>query len=216
MKKPTMIIGRKQLVLSALTLVLGAAVYLNYALSGGAGLMPAELLKDSVTAGTPAEADDLAGYGTAEMVSATPTQADYFAQARLDKQNSRDYAVQTLQSIIGGGDLSNDEMVTNAIDAVSLSKQMKSESVIESLILSQGFADCVVYLDGETAKIVVESDGLAPAQAAAIKEIVLTESDVPAEGIRIFEVAAGTVNPPADTEAEADGAQPEDEASEAE
>ncbi len=29
MKKPTMIIGRKQIVLSALTLVLGAAVYLN-------------------------------------------------------------------------------------------------------------------------------------------------------------------------------------------
>lgn len=197
MKKPTMIIGRKQLVLSALTLVLGAAVYLNYALSGGTGLMPAELLKDSVSADVPAEADDLANYGTAEMVSASPTQADYFAQARLDKQNSRDYAVQTLQSIIGGGDLSNDEMVTNAIDAVSLSKQMKSESVIESLILSQGFPDCVVYLDGETAKIVVESDGLEPAQAAAIKEIVLTESDVPAEGIRIFEVAAGAAVPPA-------------------
>ena len=124
------------------------------------------------------------------MVNAVPAQADYFAQARLDKQSSRDYAIQTLQSIIGGGDLSNDEMVTNAIDAVSLSKQMKSEAVIESLILSQGYRDCVVYLDGDTAKVVVESDGLDAAQAAAIKEIVLTESEVPAEGIRIFEVAA--------------------------
>lgn len=191
MKKPTMIIGKKQLVLSALTLVLGAAVYLNYALSGGTGLVPAELTNGAAEVGAAADADDLASYGTAEMVNAAPSQADYFAQARLDKQNSRDHAVQTLQSIIGGGDLSNDEMVTNAIDAVSLSQQMKSESVIESLILSQGFSDCVVYLDGETAKIVVESDGLEPAQAAAIKEIVLTESEVPAEGIRIFEVAAG-------------------------
>ena len=41
MKKPTMIIGRKQIVLSALTLVLGAAVYLNYVLAGGNGLLPA-------------------------------------------------------------------------------------------------------------------------------------------------------------------------------
>ena len=184
MKKPTMIIGKKQLVLSALTLVLGAAVYLNYTLSGGTGLMPAELTKDTAAA---AGAEDLSDYGTAEMVSASPTQADYFAQARLDKQTSRDTAVQTLQSIIGGGDLSNDEMVMNAIDAVSLSKQMKSESVIENLILSQGFSDCVVYLDGDTAKVVVETEGLQPEQAAAIKEIILTESDVPPEGIRILE-----------------------------
>ncbi len=191
MKKPSMIIGKKQLVLSALTLVLGAAVYLNYVLAGGNGLIPAESFRgDAEQAASPAAADDLLDYGTAEMVNAVPAQADYFAQARLDKQSSRDYAVQTLQSIIGGGDLSNDEMVTNAIDAVSLSKQMKSEAVIESLILSQGYRDCVVYLDGDTAKVVVESDGLDAAQAAAIKEIVLTESEVPAEGIRIFEVAA--------------------------
>ena len=138
MKKPTMIIGRKQIVLSALTLVLGAAVYLNYVLADGNGLFPAGFSAAPAELGAAAEPDDLASYGTAEMVSATPSQADYFAQARLDKQTSRDYAVQTLQSIIGGGDLSNDEMVTNAIDAVSISKQMKSESVIESLILSQG------------------------------------------------------------------------------
>ena len=194
MKKPVMIIGRKQIVLSALTLVLGAAVYLNYALAGGKGLIPSDLsaVPSAADAAAGAEADDLASYGTAEMVNATPGQADFFAQARLDKQTSRDYAVQTLQSIIGGGDLSNDEMVTNAINAVSISEQMKSESVIESLILSQGFRDCVVYLDGSSAKVVVESDGLEPSQAAAIKEIILAESDVPAEGIRILEVSAGT------------------------
>lgn len=199
MKKPTMIIGKKQLVLSGLTLILGAAVYLNYVLADGTGLMEADLMRgDTSPADVQAEADDLANYGTAEMVNATPSQADYFAQARLDKQTSRDNAVQTLQSIIGGGDLSNDEMVTNAIDAVNLSKLMESENVIESLILSQGFSDCVVYLAADSAKVVVESEGLDAAQAAAIKEIILTESDVPAEGIRIFEVAAGTS---ADTDA---------------
>ncbi|MBR6107055.1 MAG: SpoIIIAH-like family protein [Oscillospiraceae bacterium] len=191
MKKPAVIIGKKQLILSALTLVLGAAVYLNYVLAGGSGLLPSKTSSGSLTAEEPAAApaDDLAEYGTAEMVSATPTGADYFAQARLDKQSSRDRAVQTLQSIIGGGDLSNDEMVTNAIDAVNMSKMIESENVIESLILSQGYSDCVVYLDGETAKVVVESSGLDAAQAAAIKDIILTEADVPAEGIRIFEVA---------------------------
>ena len=38
MKKPSLIIGRKQLILSVLTLILGTAVYLNYVLGGGNGL----------------------------------------------------------------------------------------------------------------------------------------------------------------------------------
>ena len=191
MKKPTFIIGRKQLILSVLTLILGVAVYLNYIL-GGKGLITADPGKpvQGQVQETASLNDDPAGYGKAEMVSAKPDQADFFAQARLDKQTSRDHAVQTLQSIIGGGDLSNDEMVTNAIDAVSISRLIEQENVIESLILSQGFADCVVYLDGQSAKVVVESEGLTPAQAAAIKEIILSEAEVPAEGIRIFEVAA--------------------------
>ena len=127
------------------------------------------------------------------VANVTPTKADYFAQARMDKQVSRDTAVQTLQSIIGGGDLTQDEMVTQAIDAVSLSKLVESESVIENLILSQGYSDCVVYLDEKSAKVVVETDWLDAPHAAAIKEIILTETEVPAEGIRIFEVAAGGV-----------------------
>lgn len=191
MKKPTVIIGKKQILLSGLTLLLGGAVYLNYVLADGNGLLDPSLLRTDPDAAAAADADDLAGYGTAEMVSASPSKADYFAQARLDRQSSRDYAVQTLQSILGGGDLSRDEMVTNAIDAVNLSRQTEKESIIENLILSQGFSDCVVYLDGQTAKVVVESSGLVPEQAAAIKEIVLSESDVAAEGIRIFEVASG-------------------------
>jgi len=49
----------------------------------------------------------------------------------------------------------------------------------------------VVYLDGNGAKVVVESDGLNASQAAAIKDIILSEAEVAAEGIRIFEVASG-------------------------
>lgn len=193
MKKPSLIIGRKQLILSVLTLILGTAVYLNYVLGGGNGLNPLkspDTVSEEAAQNAAAPADDISAYGNAEMVNASLDKADYFAQARLDRQTSRDNAVQTLQSIIGGGDLSRDEMVTNAIDAVSISQLIKSENVIESLILSQGFSDCVVYLDGQTAKVVVESDGLSAPQAAAIKDIILSEADIPAEGIRIFEVGS--------------------------
>jgi stage III sporulation protein AH len=102
--------------------------------------------------------------------------------------NGRDEAVQTLQTIIGGGDISESEMVVNALDAVQVSKLIESEGNIESLVRAQGFEDCVAYLDGETAKVVVKTDGLNKSQAASIKDIILGETQVPAENIRIFEV----------------------------
>ena len=180
MKKPTLIIGKKHIIMSCLTLMLAAAVYINYATAPSA---------KSAKSTSKSEPDEIVSYGETEFVSADADSAvDYFAQARLDKMNDRDEAVQTLQMIIGGGDVTEDEMVMSAIDAVEVSKLIESEGTIESLVKAQGFDDCVAYLDGTSAKVVVKTEGLDKAQAATIKQIILDESDVSAENIRIFEV----------------------------
>lgn len=180
MKKPSLIIGKKQIIMTCLTLMLAVAVYINYATADS---LSAEDKTIGIT-------DKTVKYGETEFVNADigPEDGDYFAQARIDRMNDRNEAVQTLQTMIGGGDVTQDEIVVNALDAVQVSKLIESEGTIESLIKSQGFEDCVAYLDGENAKIVVRSDGLDKAQAASIKEIILGETDVPAENIRIFEV----------------------------
>ncbi|MBQ8434720.1 MAG: SpoIIIAH-like family protein [Oscillospiraceae bacterium] len=196
MKKPSFIIGKKQIILTCMTLMLGVAVYVNYSLTKSdievnkAASANAEVsvmeTEPKQTKKTEKEAD-AAKYGESEFVNGDAT-ADYFAQARLEKMNNRDEAVQTLQTIMGGGDITEDEMVTNALDAVEVSKLIESEGEIETLIKAQGIEDCVVYLDGESAKVVVKTEGLDKAQAAAIKDIILGEVSVPAENIRVFEV----------------------------
>lgn len=182
MKKPSLIIGKKQIIMTCLTLMLAVAVYINYTASP-------DLMSDKKNKAMKNQSETI-NYGQTEFVNAAAETAsgDYFAQARLDKMNDRDEAVQTLQSIIGGGDITENEMVVNALDAVEVSKLIESEGTIESLVKAQGFQDCVAYLDGETAKVVVKTEGLDKAQAASIKEIILGETEVPAENIRIFEV----------------------------
>ncbi len=204
MKKPSLIIGKKQIILTCLTLMLGVAVYVNYSLtknditvkdsvSTNAEISvmkdekKMEKTKEKETEKTKTKDVDSVNYGESEFVNGDAT-ADYFAQARLEKMNNRDEAVQTLQTIMGGGDITQDEMVTNALDAVEVSKLIESEGEIETLIKAQGIEDCVVYLDGESAKVVVKTQGLDTAQAAAIKDIILSEVSVPAENIRVFEV----------------------------
>ncbi len=220
MKKPTFIIGKKQVILSCLTLMLAVAVYVNYSMSKE----DANLVNTAdngvhtygetefVNAGTAEEEATSVTDDTAEETQTTEQDAenapasfqpdteagaaameemnaeDYFAQARLERTSSRDEAVATLQSIMGGGDRTEDELVTDAIAAVETSKLIESESNIESLIKSQGYTDCIVYLDGESAKVVVKTEGLDSAQAAAIKDVILGEVTLPAENIRIFEV----------------------------
>ncbi len=175
-------IGKKHIILACLTLLLGIAVYANYELS------KSELKSTDVVDGI----DMSNAYGELQYVNGTSltslTSDDYFVQARLNKLTSRDEAVETLKMVLGGGDITDEELAAYTEDAVQLSTYYESEAVVEDLIKASGFEDCVVYLDGDNASIVVKSDGLTPSQAAQIKEILLSEVDILNENIRIFEV----------------------------
>lgn len=198
MKKPSLIIGKKQIILACLTMMLGIAVYVNYILADSDGLVSPESLTKSDNISQSADVDtDNETYGDTEFVNVdknftenlSANADDYFAQARLERLTSRDNAIQTIQTAIGGGDLTNDEMVTKALEAVSISQLSESETTIETLIKATGISDCIVYLENDSAKVVVKSDGLDTKQVASIKEIILSEIDVPTENIKIMEMA---------------------------
>lgn len=184
MKKPnfrklSVIVGKKQIMLAGMTLVLGTAIYVNYAMSASGGIKATEKV-DTKTI----------NYGDAQLVQAEENSSDdYFAKARMERTTSRDKAVETLQTIIGGGDSTPEEQEAAADEAAAMTGLIEKESKVENLIKAAGFSDCVVYLDGENANIVVQTqDGLIQTEAAQIKDILLSEVSVPAENIRIYDV----------------------------
>jgi stage III sporulation protein AH len=198
MRKPTIIIGKKHIILACLTLILGVAIYINYVLaSGGAedivDTSATDPANGAVAVSMSSDDKSTGNYGDTEFVNAdlaadADAGTDYFSQVRLTKMTSRDDAAEQLSAILGGGDLSSEEIATYTGAAVDLSSLAETESMIENLIRAQGFDDCVVYLTDDTANIVVKTSGLLPAQAAQIKDILLGEVTVPNENIRIFEV----------------------------
>ena len=179
------IIGKKQIMLAGMTLVLGTAVYVNYAMSASGGIKAAGKVESKNI-----------HYGEAQLVSADENadkRDDLFAQARMDRTASRDKAVETLRTIMGGGDSSPEEQQAAAQEAAAMTSLIEKESKVENLIKAAGFSDCVVYLDGENANIVVKTDeGLIQTEAAQIKDILLSEVSVEAENIRIFDVDKNT------------------------
>lgn len=180
MKKPTLIIGKKQIIFAGMTLVLGIAIYINYAFSASGGkIKSTDVVKNQSV-----------NYGDAQLVSKDTDGKDYFTQARIDKMTARDEAAETLKNIMGGGDSTDEEKEVATEDAAAMTGLIESENKIESLVKAAGFEDCVVYLDGENANIVVktDADGLVASEAAQIKDILLSEVSVSNENIRIYDI----------------------------
>ena len=180
-KRVNVLIGKKQILLMSLTCVLALAIYVNYAL----GQSP----KGSVSVTKENEA-----YGETQFVSANisdtekQTSEDYFAKARLERENSRDETIETLKTFMDGGDVTGEELQVMAVEALEYTQLAEKENEIENVIKSQGYEDCMVYLDGTNANILVKTNGLEPTQVAQIKASLLEKVPVEAENITILEV----------------------------
>lgn len=132
------------------------------------------------------DADEPAQAVLAEQAQST---ADYFAQVRLSRQQSRDNAVELLEQTIAydeGTEVGDTASRTlNRIVSTAL-----SEAQIESLVIAKGFADCVAYMGDDTMSVAVAApeEGLSQADVALISDIVTAQSEYGLNQVRIIEV----------------------------
>lgn len=173
-----MILGKKQIILASLVVILGIAVYLNwqYAKSGEDFAVTGKLNNTSSK-----------NIGDAQFVDNNTTK-DYFAKANLDKQQARDKSIETVTNILKDANLSKEEKDQATKEASVITKNMEIETTSENLIKAKGFEQCIVYLDSDKANVVVKTEGLISEQAAQIKEIILSQSKIKAENLTITEV----------------------------
>lgn len=191
-----MTMGKRQLVLAALVVALGAAVYLNWALSGNTQL-PAtqavasgsrELGETLLVNGSGSAVTSSAGSGAnAQKTGLNANTSDYFSTARLSRQKARDEAVELLEKVIDdtkGNDAAKKEAVSQA--GVIAQNTLK-ESSIENMIKAKGFSDCIVSLENGEASVVVKTKGSAQDDAIVIKDIVSDQAGISYDKIKIVE-----------------------------
>ena len=68
-----------------------------------------------------------------------------------------------------------------------IAHDIESESNIETLILSKGFARCVAVVNGDSASVIVKSAGLLPNEIAQISEIVYEQAGIVPANLKIIE-----------------------------
>lgn len=120
---------------------------------------------------------------------AQSTGSDYFAAARLTRQQARDSALSLLQEAqkVEGADETT--AAETAASIQTLAACTLAEAQIENMVTAKGYADCVVFLGEESVSVVVAAsdDGLQTEDIAKITDIVKAETGLSAENIRILE-----------------------------
>lgn len=177
------ILRKKHIVLASLVLVLSGAIYLNYVFSQSG--------QDyDITTSLSSPSEDQETYGEAQLTGAEQSGEanEYFAAARLERKQARDEAVETLANTLKDAELSDDEKDLATNKALAVSKQIESENKIETLVKAKGFVECLAFVDDESVKVMVQTEGLSAEQAAQIKNIILEETDVLPENISVGEV----------------------------
>ena len=173
-------LGKRNLIIAASVLLIGAAVLLNFLLFSGSDPnqggydgydQPSGNISDNVTQGDG---------------NATDSNNTYFSATQVSRQRARDEALEVLQAVVDNAEAS--EVVKNeALAGISaIAEEIQKEANIESLITAKGFEQCVAVLNGDTISIIVSADTLQPAQLAQINSIVYEQTGIKPAGVTII------------------------------
>ena len=113
--------------------------------------------------------------------------ADYFASARLTRQQARDNAISLLQEAAAqeGAEQSVANEASEGIQV--LASYTLAEAQIENLVTAKGYTDCVAFMGDDSISVVVSKEGeLTAEDVAKITDITMTETGYPASAIKIM------------------------------
>lgn len=192
--------AKRNIIIAAVLVLVCAAVYLNWSYNASDESEPVDA------------ADDANG---AQTVGTQDSTDDYFAQARLARQTSRDEALGLLETA-AASESASQETIDASMDAIAaMATWSMQETQIENLLLAKNFADAVVYIssDGVTVAVPAPVEGLNSAEVAQITETVIGETGCTAEDIRVIEVKGGGNASVTSTPAPSPAASPAPEAS---
>ncbi len=163
--------------------LLGEAALVNSSSKGG-GESKAQQESKTPEAGKTQDGDQEQAQGTT-----TDSGTGYFASARLNRQQARDSALEILQQ--AAADAMADQAVIDQANASiqTLADNTLAEAQVENLVTAKGYADCVCYINENSASVVVATTetGLTDADTARIAEIVMDETGLAVSQIKIIE-----------------------------
>ena len=202
------VIKRNQVVVTALAVMIAAAGYLNFQESRSSegnqtalqlteegdvtALVDYSALPDDVDTSAleldpiTAEVAETTGDGAAVYVSASGmTGSEYFAEAKLDREQSRAKQKDILTEMLNNENISQEQNDKCSENMMQLQERIEKATAAEAMIESKGFKEAYVRIDDDTVDVVVDKDTLTDAEVAQIEDIVKRKTGMEPSKIRI-------------------------------
>lgn len=168
--------ARSVVIIAAVVLV-GLAVYLNYrwfydpigSLGYGDNNMEDNLDGSETTGGESDESEN-----------------DYFSATVLNRQQSRDEAIDVLKLVTENEEASEEAKAEAAAKISKIAVDIQNEANIETLVKAKGFEDCVAIISDDAVSVIVKAESLQANQAAQILAIVYETTGIAPQNISII------------------------------
>ena len=175
-------LNKKAVVASLAVLILAGAVLLNFLLVPENNEEKKEGLDVAIDL-----SDVSAAIKDKETQSVSKEEGDTFSEMTLSRRKARDEALEVLTGVAESS-TSIDSMKEEALSSLqAIASDIENEANIESLIMAKGFSECVAILNGDTASVIVKTDGLLDTEVAQISEIVYEQAGVHPDNLNIIE-----------------------------
>jgi len=162
----------RSLAVLLVVVLIGALVYVNYRLfydpTGAMGFGENNMPSDST------------------QVGGQPQEENYFTATALNRQQSRDEAIEVLRIISENEEASAEARAEAAKMISSIAVDIQNEANIETLVKAKGFEECVAVISENAVSVVVSAEELQAADAAQILAIVYDTTGISPDRVSII------------------------------
>ncbi len=179
----SLIIKKRQIILSALVLALGSAVFINWYFNKPEASAVGETVQEPSQIG-------YSTIGDAQYVNASVADektSDLLSGSRVSRNKAHDEAFEKLNDVIKDPSASQSAVDAATKSLTQLTNVIKLEADIEALIQTKCGFESVVLINGETAEIACAPGTLDSTTILQIKEIMLKHTAITPENMTIFE-----------------------------
>lgn len=165
----------KHTALVCAVLLIGLAVYLNYRWFYD----PA----DSLGYGDNNMDDN---FDDSTLTGGDATEENYFTAVALDRQESRDEAIDVLKLVAESEDSSEEAKAEATAKISKIAVDIQNETNIETLVKAKGFEECVAVISEDAVSVIVKADSFQASDAAQILSIVYDTTGISPENVSII------------------------------
>lgn len=180
---------KRNTVVATMAVLVCAAVALNWKYAGQEAVQKAEETSTKILG----EATLVSGQEAGENENVDETEiytgSDYFASARLTRQQARDHAISLLQEAAGQENAGQDAADEASRGIQVLASYTMKEAQVENLVTAKGYQECVAFMGDDGISVVVSKaeGGLTEEDVAKITDIAVSETGLSVANVKVME-----------------------------